>query len=210
MHVFVLTSWYYSFQTNIAPSPVPLAPQHPVDEDEDSNTSVVIGFETGEEMESEVAPPPVTSESRSKSNQDRDAAREGATRGTKRAISPSRVESRSKLPALSLSHGKVARMKPKKVLSTLGGRKVSASTDVPKAHKKYSESGSAQAAPSAVAPPRRAGHGDRSQVIFVSLCFFHFLLILVVLICLRIVEFIRVVPSRSMVSRLLMQPLIRI
>ena len=83
MQVFVLTSRYYSFQTNIAPSPIPLAPQHPIDEDEDSNTAVAIGVEIGEEMESEVAPPPITSESRSKSNQDRDAAREGATRGDK-------------------------------------------------------------------------------------------------------------------------------
>ena len=133
-----------------------MAPQHPVDEDEDSNTGVAIGVETGEEMESEVAPPPITSESRSKSNQDRVAAREGATRGTKRAMSPSRVESSSKLLiASSLSHGKVAPMKQRKVLSTLGGRKVGASGDAAKVSKpKISESGPAKAA-TVVAPPRR-------------------------------------------------------
>ena len=74
----------------------------------------------------------------------------------KRAISPSRGESSSKLPALSPSHGKVDPMNPKKTLSTLGGRKVSASTDATKVQKKTSEPGSAQAAPVAIAPPRRA------------------------------------------------------
>src|SRR3954470_17890800 len=112
-----------------------LAPQHPIDEDEDSNTGLGVRVEVGEEMESEVVPPQVTSELRSKSNQDRDAAREGATRGTRCAISLSRGERSSKLPALSPSHGKVAPMKPKKMLSTLGRRKVSASGDVPKTSK---------------------------------------------------------------------------
>ena len=134
-----------------------MAPQHPVDEDEDSNTGVAIGVDTGEEMESEVAPPQVTSESRSKSNQDRVAAREGATRGTKRAMSPSRGEGSSKLPvASSLSHGKVAPMKQRKVLSTLGGRKVRASGEAAKVSKpKTSESGPAKATAAVVAPPRR-------------------------------------------------------
>src|SRR3954471_20048744 len=47
-------------------------------------------------------------------------------------------------------------MKQRKSLSTLAGRKVSASTDDTKAHKKTSEPGSAQATPVTVAPPRRA------------------------------------------------------
>ena len=115
-----------------------------------------VGVEAGEEMESEVAPPPVNSEIRSKNKQDRSSAREGAARETKRAISPSRGESSSKLPALSSSHGKVAPMKPKKTLSTLGGRKVSASGDVPNASKKKTaESRSAKATAAAVSPPRR-------------------------------------------------------
>src|SRR4051812_42468107 len=94
-----------------------------------------VGVEVGEEMESEVAPSQVTFEICSKSNQDRDLAREGAARGMKRVISPSRGESSSKLPTLSPSHVKVAPMKPKKMLSRLRGRKVSASGDVPKASK---------------------------------------------------------------------------
>ena len=143
-------------QTNIAPSPIPLAPQHPVEEDEDSNTGAGLGVEDGDETKSQVAPPRATSEQHSKNNHDREAAREGSIRGTKRAISPSKEESSSKAAALSPSHGKVAPMKHKKTLSTLGGRKVSASTNLPKATKKSYESGSAQAAPAAVAPPRRA------------------------------------------------------
>ena len=133
-----------------------MAPQHPVEEDEDSNTGAGFGVEDGDETESQVAPPRATSEQRSKNNQDRDAAREGATQGTKRAISLSKGESSSKAAALTPSHGKVAPMKQKKTLSTLGGRKVSASTDIPKASKKTSESGSSKAAPSTVATPRRA------------------------------------------------------
>ena len=100
--------------------------------------------------------PRTTAEQRSKNNHDREAAREGSVRGTKRPISPSKGESSSKAAALSPSHGKVAPMKQRKTLSTLGGRKVSASTDATKVPKKSSESGSAQAAPVAVAPPRRA------------------------------------------------------
>ena len=115
-----------------------------------------VGVEAGEEMESKVAPPQVTSEIRSKSNQDHDSAHEGDARGMKCAISPSRGENSSKLPALSLSHGKVAPMKPKKTLSTLRGRKLSASGDVPKASKqKTVETGSAKATVVVVAPPRR-------------------------------------------------------
>src|SRR4051812_25013548 len=112
-----------------------------------------VEVEVGEEMESEVAPPRAISELRSKNDQYRDAAREGSVRGTKRAISPSKGESSIIVAALSPSHGKVAPMKQNKVLSTLGGRKVSASADPPKASKKTSESGPAKAAPSAVAPP---------------------------------------------------------
>ena len=145
-----------TFQTNIAPSPIPLAPQHPDEEDEDSNNDAVLGVEDDEETESDIVIPRTTAEQRSKNNHDREAAREGSIRGTKRPISPSKGESSSKAAALSPSHGKVAPMKQRKTLSTLGGRKVSASTDAPKAPKKSSESGSAQAAPIAVAPPRRA------------------------------------------------------
>ena len=96
------------FQTNIAPSPIPLAPQHPVEEDEDSNTCAGLGVEDEDETESEVVLPRATSEQRSKSNHDREVAREGSARGTKRAISPSKGESSGKAIALSLSHGKVA------------------------------------------------------------------------------------------------------
>src|SRR4051812_2102484 len=71
------------YQTNIAPSPIPLAPQHPVEEDEDSNNDVVLEVEDGEETESDVVLPRSTAEQRSKGNQDRDTAREGATRGSK-------------------------------------------------------------------------------------------------------------------------------
>ena len=99
--------------------------------------------------------PRPTTEQRSKSNQDRDAAREGANWGTKRPISPSQVESSNKAAALSPSHGKIAPMKQRKSLSTLGGRKVGTSADAGQGSKKSSESGSAQASPAAVAPPRR-------------------------------------------------------
>ena len=144
------------FQTNIAPSPIPLAPQHPDEEDEDSNNDAGLGAEDEEETESDIVLPRPTAEQRSKGNQDRDTAREGATRGTKCPISPSQGESSSKAAALSPSHGKIAPMKQRKTLSTLGGRKVSTSADASKGSKKSSESGSAQASPAAVAPPKRA------------------------------------------------------
>src|SRR3954464_5682064 len=115
-----------TFQTNIAPSPIPLAPQHPVEEDEDSNNDAGLGVEDDEETESDVVPPRPTAEQRSKGNHDREAAREGSTRGTKRPISPSKGEGSGKATALSPSHGKVAPMKQRKTLSTLGGRKVNA------------------------------------------------------------------------------------
>ena len=99
------------FQTNIAPSPIPQAPQHPDEEDEDSNNDVGLGIEDDDETESEVVLPRTTAEQRSKNNHDREAAREGSVRGTKRPISPSKGESSSKAAALSLSHGKVAPMK---------------------------------------------------------------------------------------------------
>jgi hypothetical protein len=142
-------------QTNIAPSPIPLAPQHPVEEDEDSNNDAALGAEDEEETESDIVMPRSTAEQRSKGNQDRDAAREGATRGSKRPLSPSRGESSSKAAALSPSSGRTAPMKQRKTLSTLGGRKVSTSADASKGAKKSSESGPAQASPAAVAPPRR-------------------------------------------------------
>jgi len=143
------------FQTNIAPSTIPLAPQQPAEEDEDSNNDAGLGVEDEEETESDIVLPRPTAEQRSKSNQDRDTAREGATRGTKRPISPSQGESSSKAAALSPSHGKIAPMKQRKSLSTLGGRKVGTSADAGQGSKKSSESGSAQASPAAVAPPRR-------------------------------------------------------
>ena len=71
-------------------------------------------------------------------------------------MSPSKGEGSGKAVAPSPSHGRVAPMKQRKVLSTLGGRKVNASTDANKDPKKTSESGSSHAAPVAVAPPRRA------------------------------------------------------
>jgi hypothetical protein len=61
------------------------------------------------------------SEQRSKNNQDRESAREGLTRTRKRAHTPSGEEGSGKLPPLSLSSGKVAPMKKKKLV-TLGGR----------------------------------------------------------------------------------------
>ena len=145
-----------TFQTNIAPSPIPLAPQHPDEEDEDSNNDAGLEIEDEEETESDIVLPRPAAEQRSKNNHDRDAAREGAIQGTKRPISPNKGESSSKAAALSPSHGKVAPRKQQKTLSNLGGRKVSTSTDAAKGSKKSSESGSAQAAPVAVAPPRRA------------------------------------------------------
>jgi len=133
---------------NIAPSPIPLAPEHPVEEDEDSNNDAVLEVEDGEETESDIILPRPTAEQRSKGNQDRDATREGAARGSKRPLSPSQGEGSSKAAALTPSSGKTAPMKQRKTLSTLGGRKVSASTDVSK--------GPAQASPAVVAPPRKA------------------------------------------------------
>jgi hypothetical protein len=100
--------------------------------------------------------PRPAAEQRSKNNNDRDAAREGTTRGTKRPLSPNPGESGSKAVALSPSQGKVAPMKQRKSLSTLGGRKVSTSVEADKGSKKSPESGSSQATPAAVAPPRRA------------------------------------------------------
>ena len=132
------------------------APQHPDEEDEDNNNDAGLGVEDEEETESDIVLPHPTAEQRSKNNQDRDAAREGATRGTKRPMSPNQGESSSKAAALSPSHGNIAPMKQRKTLSTLGERKVSTSADASKGSKKSSESGSAQASPAAVAPPRRA------------------------------------------------------
>src|SRR3954469_9196187 len=71
------------FQMNVAPSPIPLAPQHPGEEDEDSNNDAGLGIEDDEETESDVVLPRLAAEQRSKNNNDRDKAREGATRGTK-------------------------------------------------------------------------------------------------------------------------------
>ena len=141
------------FQTNIAPSPIPLAPQHPVEEDEDSNNDAILDVEDGEETESDVILPRPTAEQRSKGHQDRDATREGAARGSKRPLSPSQGEGSSKDAALTPSSGKTAPMKQRKTLSTLGGRKVSTSADASKGAKNSSESGPAQVSPASVAPP---------------------------------------------------------
>src|SRR3954464_10224420 len=145
-----------TFQTNIAPSPIPLAPQHPGEEDEDSNNDPGLGNDDDEETESYVVLPRPATEQRSKNNNDRDAAREGATRGTKCPLSPNPGESSSKAAALSLSQGKVAPMKQRKSLSTIGGRKVSTSVEADKSSKKPPESGSSRVTPAAVAPPKRA------------------------------------------------------
>ena len=64
-------------------SPIPLAPNHPVDEDEESNTVAGAGAEGEDEVESDAALPQASSELRSKNNQDRDSAREGLTQSLK-------------------------------------------------------------------------------------------------------------------------------
>lgn len=131
-----------------------MAPQHPAEEDEDGNTGTGVGVEIGEEMESEVAHPPVSSELRLKSNQDRDSAREGLTRSRKRSHPMSGEEGSSKLPALGSSHGRVAPLKPKKTLVTLGGRKINPSGDAADAGKAKGDGSSP--AKGFVAPPRRS------------------------------------------------------
>ena len=85
------------------------------------------GMEGEDKVDSEVVPPQTTSNWRSKNNQDRDSARDGMTRSQKRPLPPSGGERSSNLPATSPSHGKVAPLRPKKVLTTLGGRRVNPS-----------------------------------------------------------------------------------
>jgi hypothetical protein len=65
---------------NVAPSSIPLAPQHPGEEDEDSNNDPGLGIEDDEETESDVVLPRPAAKQRSKNNNDRDAARDGTTR----------------------------------------------------------------------------------------------------------------------------------
>ena len=130
-----------------------MAPRHPADEDEESNTTLGTGAEGGEEVESDVALPPPASELRSKRNQDRDSAREEPTQSRKRPLTPSGGEGSSKLPALSSGHGKVAPIRSKKVLTTLAGRKVNPSEGDASAPKPPTPS-STRMKPS-VAPPRR-------------------------------------------------------
>src|SRR4051812_4753827 len=79
------------------------------------------GVEGEYEVESDVSPLQASSEWRSMNNQDRDSTREGLTRSHKRSLPPS-GESSSKLRALSPIHGKVAPLRPKKILTTLGVR----------------------------------------------------------------------------------------
>ena len=98
--------------------------------------------------------PPPSSKLRSKRNQDRDSAKEEPTRSQKRPLTPSGGESSSKLPAMSPGHGKVAPIRPKNVLTTLGGRKANpsdgdVSASKPKTHVPTRVKAS-------VAPPRRA------------------------------------------------------
>ena len=66
---------------------------------------------------------------------------------------PSGGESNSKLPALSPSHGKVAPRRPKKVLTTLGGRRVNPSEGDASAAKPRTHVPTR--AKAFVAPPRR-------------------------------------------------------
>ena len=129
-----------------------MTPRQPADEDEESNTVLGAGVEGGEEVESDVALPPPTSELRSKRNQDRDSAKEDPTRGRKRPPTPSGEEGSRKLPALSSGHGKVAPIR-KRVLTTLAGRKVNPSKDDASATK-LPTSPSTRVKPS-IAPPRR-------------------------------------------------------
>ena len=114
-------------------------------------------MEGEQEVDSEMPPPQATSEWCSNNNQDRDSAKEGLTRSRKRSLPLSGEEGSGKLPAISPSSGKVAPLRPKKVLSTLGGRRVNPSggdTNVPKP--RMFEPGQAKVPASTVAPPRRA------------------------------------------------------
>ena len=90
------------------------------------------------------------SEQRSKSNQDRESAREGLTRTRKRTHTPSGEEGSGKLPPLSLSSGKIAPMKKKKLV-TLGGREAN-----PSGGAAVEKAKGAGAGPAKVAPPRRS------------------------------------------------------
>ena len=111
------------------------------------------GVEGDDEVESDAAPLQASSEWRSKKKQDRDSAREGITRSRKRPLPPSSGESSSKLPAMSPSHGKVAPLRPKKFLTTLGGRRANPSEgDANDAKPRTSVRTRAKAS---VAPPRR-------------------------------------------------------
>ena len=111
------------------------------------------GVEADDKVESDAALPQPSSELRSKHNQDRDSAREGLVRSRKRPLPPSGGESSSKLAALSPSHGKVAPLRPKKVLTTLGGRRVNPSEGDASATKPRTPVPAR--AKASVAPPRR-------------------------------------------------------
>ena len=110
-------------------SSIPLLPPNARDEDEESNTVAggPAGLEDEDEVDSEVPPSPIVQEWHSKNNQDRDSAKEGVTRSRKRSLPPSNEENSSKIPAMSPSSGKVAPWRPKKTLTTLGGRKAGVS-----------------------------------------------------------------------------------
>ena len=57
-------------QTNIAPSPIPLAPQHPAEEEENSNKDAGLGIDDDDETKSDIVLPRTNSEQRSKNNHD--------------------------------------------------------------------------------------------------------------------------------------------
>ena len=150
MRIFLL----FSFWQDVSQyrSSIPLAPRHSANEDEESNTTLGTGAEGEEEVESDTALPPPSSEVRSKRNQDRDSAREEPTRSQKRPLTLSGGEGSSKLPALSMGHGKVAPIRSKKVLTTLAGRRVNPSEGDVSASKPRT-SAPTRAKPSVAPPP---------------------------------------------------------
>lgn len=142
-------------------SSIPLLPPNARDEDEESNT--IAGGPAGleeDEVDSEVPPSPTVQEWCSKSNQDRDSAKEGVTWSRKRSLPPSNEEAgSSKIPAVSPSpggSGKVAPLRPKKTLTTLGGRKAGTSvSDTSPPRSRVASSGQQKTGVVVVAPLRR-------------------------------------------------------
>jgi hypothetical protein len=143
--------------------------------------------------------PRPAAEQRSKNNNDRDAAREGTTRGTKRPLSPNPGESSSKAAALSPNQGKVAPMKQRKSLSTLGGRKVSTSVEADKGSKKSPSLGLLKLLLLLLLP--RGGLSEQLGSNHSIALIPQILLVTVKLITLNAAAFVRVVPSPSPVLR---------